>query len=53
MPEIQTDLYFPAQRSAALRKMAARSFHGMSSHARWALTDDSIAWATSSGDAVW
>ena len=50
---MMTYLYFPAQRSAALRKMAALSFQGMSSHSRWALTDDSIACWTSSGDARW
>jgi hypothetical protein len=45
-------LYFPAIRSAALRKIAARSEKGRDSHAGFAARAASIAAETSDGEAL-
>jgi hypothetical protein len=50
---IISNLYLPAIRSAALRKMAALSAHGSSSHDCLAASAPSMAEATVSGVAEW
>lgn len=45
-------LYLPLMRSAALRKMAARSAKGIDSHDDLAASAESMAFVTSSGDAL-
>jgi len=44
--------YFPEMRSAALRKMAARSAKGRDAHSAWAERAESMALETSAGLAV-
>jgi hypothetical protein len=48
-----SNLYLPAMRSAAFKKMAARSAHGISSHCDLARSELSMAFLTISGVAAW